>query len=147
MGKQSVNAGLYNHVLAGPTPAGYADTYEEDGAPYSKNTYLLDTFAGRETYAFLKSMSDAGRPVEWSFVFFVDDGNDLAEDDPLYEERETACGTIAPFEIKAMDILSVDPVARGAGINTATVEAKNCGPECQAALGLKEAAPRASCGL
>ena len=132
VGEQAVNAGLYNHVLAGPTPAGYGDAYEEDGAAYSRNTYLLNTYAGRETYTYLKAMADAGRPVEWSFVFYVEDGNELDTEDPLYEEVERFFGMSGPYEIKAMDIISVDPVGRGAGIDTATVDAKDCGPACEA---------------
>ena len=106
VGEQVVNAGLYNHVLAGPTPAGYGDAYEDDGAAYSRNTYLLNTYAGRETYTYLKAMADAGRPVEWSFVFYVEDGNELDSEDPLYEEVETFFGLSGPYEIKAMDIIS-----------------------------------------
>ena len=37
-----------------------------------------------------------------------------------------------PFEIKKMLIIDVDPVSKGAGIDTATVAAKECGPACQA---------------
>ena len=132
---QRVNAGLYNHVMASPTPAGYGDTYEEEGAAYATNTYLLDTFAGRETYTYLKAMADVGRDVEWSFVFYIEDGNDLNDEDPLYEERDGFFGLQAPYEIKDMDIISVDPVGRGAGIDTATVDAKHCGPACEAARG------------
>ena len=137
IGKQKVNAGLYNHLLASPTPAGYGDTYEEDGAVYATIQYITDTFAGRETYTYLKAMADAKRPVEWSMAFNVTKGGPLPEKDPLYEPN-VGFFREGPYEIKKMDIVSIDPVGRGAGINTATVEAKGCDGACEARRQVKE---------
>ena len=131
IGKQKVNAGLHNHMASNPTPAGYGDTYEDDDAAYARLTYITDTWAGRETYTYLKAMADAKRPVEWSMRYYVTDGRPLPEKDPLYQPAVGPFGD-PPFEIKKMDIIDVDPVSKGAGIDTATVAAKECGPECQA---------------
>ena len=131
VGKQKVGAGLHNHMASNPTPAGYGDTYEEDDAAYARLTYITDTWAGRETYTYLKAMADAKRPVEWSMRYYVTDGRPLPEKDPLYQPAVEPFGD-PPFEIKKMLIIDVDPVSKGAGIDTATIAAKECGPECQA---------------
>ncbi len=131
IGKQKVNAGLHNHMASNPTPAGYGDTYEEDDAANARLTYITDTWAGRETYTYLKAMADAKRPVEWSMRYYVTNGRPLPEKDPLYQPAVEPFGD-PPFEIKKMLIIDVDPVSKGAGIDTATVAAKECGAECQA---------------
>ena len=123
IGMSKINAGLYNHVLAGPTPAGYGDNYEEIGEAFATMTYITDTFAGRETYTYLKAMADAGRPVEWSMAYYVTKGRPLSNKDPLYEPNVGFWGK-GPFEIQKMDIVSVDPMERDAGITTTTVKAK-----------------------
>ena len=131
IGKQKVGAGLHNHMASNPTPAGYGDTYEEDDAAYARLTYITDTWAGRETYTYLKAMADAKRPVEWSMRYYVTDGRTLPEKDPLYQPAVEPFGD-PPFEIKKMLIIDVDPVSKGAGVDTATVAAKECGPACRA---------------
>ena len=131
VGKQKVNAGLHNHGGSNPTPAGYGDTYEEDDAAYARLTYITDTWAGRETYTYLKAMADAKRPVEWSMRYYVTNGRPLPEKDPLYQPPVEPFRD-PPFEIKKMEIIDVDPVSKGAGIDTATIAAKECGTECQA---------------
>ena len=107
-------------MASNPTPAGYGDTYEEDDAAYARLTYITDTWAGRETYTYLKAMADAKRPVEWSMRYYVTDGRPLPEKDPLYQLAVEPFGD-PPFEIKKMLIINVDPVSKGAGIDTATV--------------------------
>ena len=143
VGKQKVNAGLHNHGGSNPTPAGYGDTYEEDDAAYARLTYITDTWAGRETYTYLKAMADAKRPVEWSMRYYVTDGRPMPEKDPLYQPAVEPFGD-PPFEIKKMEIIDVDPVSKGAGIDTATVAAKECGAECQAR---QAGAPAPSAGI
>ena len=135
-GKQQVSLGLYNHNLANPTPAGAGDISEKGDAAMMDGAYALETFAGKETATYLKWMHDQGRSVEWSYAYYVTDGGWIKVDGDDV------------FEIKGLDVISVDPVGRGAGIDTRTVSAKGCGPDCearrageQASAELKEAAP------
>ena len=130
VGKQLVYAGLWNH--ADGLPIGDAETYEDGDGAYAKLTHDLEDPDGLRQYRFLKRRAGKKLPVEWSWVFFVKKGNELPEKDPLYEPSVGFLGG-PPYEIKKTDIVSVDPVGRGAGVGTAMVEAKHCGPECMAA--------------
>ena len=129
-GKQKVGAGSYNHMPDVPTPPGYGDTREEKNQALADLTYFLDTWTGKETYTYLKGMYDAKRPVEWSMKFYVKKGNPLSQDDPLFPDEHDEW--LPPYEIKKMDIVSVDPVDRGAGYNTGMVDAKGCDGACEA---------------
>ena len=63
-------------------------------------------------------MKDRNRPVEWSFAYHVTEGGWIKRDG-----KEI-------YEIKAMDIISVDPVGRGTGIGTRTDSVKDCDGAC-----------------
>ncbi len=118
--KKQVNLGLYNHVLASPTPAGVGDTYEKGNKLKMDGEYFLDLWAGEQTFRYIKHMKDRNRPVEWSFAYHVTEGGWIKRDG-----KEI-------YEIKAMDIVSVDPVGRGAGIGTRTDSVKECDGACMA---------------
>ena len=80
--------------------------------------YFTDLWAGDQAFRYLKHMKDRKRPVEWSFAFYVTEGGWIKRDgEDIYE-------------IKAMDIISVDPVGRGAGIGTRTDSVKDCDGAC-----------------
>ena len=130
VGKQKIYAGLFNH--ADGLPPGDAETYEETDGPYARIRYDQEDPEGLRHYRFLKRRANAKLPVEWSMRFYIEKGGLLPEKDPLYEPNVGFFDGGGPYEIKKMDIVSVDPVGRGAGINTATVEAKECGPACEA---------------
>ena len=118
--KKQVNLGLYNHVFASPTPAGVGDTYEKGNKLKMDGEYFLDLWAGEQTFRYLKHMKDRKRPVEWSFAYHVTEGGWIKRDGKKI------------YEIKAMDIISVDPVGRGAGINIQTDSVKDCDGACMA---------------
>ena len=138
VGKQRPYAGTWDH--AGGLPLGDVLTYEEKDAPYAELAYDLGDPVAQRQYRFLKRRADKGLPVEWSWVFHITKGNELPEKDPLYEPDVGFFGG-PPFEIKKTDIVSVDPVGRGSGIDTAMVEAKHCGSECMAARAGKNETP------
>ena len=119
IGDQEVLLGNYNHDFQG-NPPGYGDTYESRTEALFRGTFL-DTISGNDTYQTLKQLDEAGRNMEWSFRFFVEDGGFETRDGEDY------------FIIRKARVTHVAPVESGAGINTATLDVKACGPECQAA--------------
>ena len=128
VGRQKIYGGLWDH--ANGLPPGDGDTYEENNAAHAKIVYDREDPEGLRLYRFLKRRADKNLPVDWSMAYYVTKGGKLPEKDPLYEPDVGFFGE-GPYEIKKMDVVSVDPVGRGAGIDTATVEAKGCGPACE----------------
>ena len=115
IGEQSVFMGAYNHDWA-MLPPGMGATYETDSEALFRGEFF-DTWSGDEHY---KTIKAAGGQMDWSFRFFVEDGG--------WETRDSE----EFYAIRKARVTHVAPVESGAGINTTTLEVKNCGPECQA---------------
>ena len=97
-------------------PPGSGVTSEDDDAAIFKGRFF-DTTTGRDHYETIKQ---AGGQQEWSFGFRVLDGAlETHDGDDVYIIRKT-------------EIFEVSPVMRGAGINTGTVDIKDCDGQCQA---------------
>jgi len=116
IGEQDVFMGAYNHDFA-MLPPGMGATYETEDEALFRGEFF-DTWSGDEHY---KTIKAAGGQMEWSFRFFVEEGG--------FETR----GGEDYFVIRKARVAHVAPVERGAGINTATLDVKSCGPECQVA--------------
>ena len=121
--------GWWNHAMEVPAP-GYGVAYEDGDDALYEGTFLKTNWYGPNLYNTIKELKDAGISVEWSFRFFIQEGGFEVRD-----EQEA-------FSIKKLEIAHVAPVEVGAGVNTATLDVKSCGPECQAAM-LAGAAPEA----
>lgn len=112
IGAQDVVIGCWNHGTC-EGPAGTAKTFETTADIRAEGRLLVETRAGAEEYARWKAL---GASAEFSYVFQV-----LDADEVVVRGRRVR-------RLKALDVISVDLVARGAGINTGIVALKGgCG--------------------
>lgn len=108
--------GAYQHDLMA-LPVGKGRIYSDAERAWVEGEFWLDTSAGLDTY---RTVKNAGRALEWSYVFQV-----LESADGQWEKD----GKSVPVRLlKAVDVWSVDPVLRGAGVNTRTDEIKTAMP-------------------
>lgn len=105
---QDVIVGAWGHNrLALPTGRGRVEV-RDDGA-YIRGRFFLDTTHGRDTYLTVKGL---GELQQWSYLFIVRDAAEVERDGMLVRE------------LRSVDLISVDPVDRGAGFGTQTVAIK-----------------------
>jgi HK97 family phage prohead protease len=95
--------GAYQHDLMS-LPVGKGVIGADDTRAFVTGSFF-DTPSGREHYETVKA---AGDVLEWSYVFTVDEAEEVERDDG------------ATRVLKKIDVWSVDPVLRGAGIGTGT---------------------------
>lgn len=110
-GEQSVLIEPWNHDW-GELPVGKGEIAEQDEEALVSGRFFLDTQSGKEHYIVVKEL---GEQQEWSYSFDIVDS----------EEGEFE-GEKVRF-LKALDVIGVGPVTRGAGINTHTVAIKGEG--------------------
>lgn len=113
---QTVLIGAYQHDMMA-LPVGKGVIQSDDSRAWVEGSFFLDTTTGLDTY---RTVKNAGSALEWSYVFQVTDSEDGQMD---------MGGTAVPVRyLKSIDVWSVDPVLRGAGINTRTDEIKSTLP-------------------
>jgi hypothetical protein len=113
---QTVLIGAYQHDMMA-LPVGKGVIQSDDSRAWVEGSFFLDTTSGLDTY---RTVKNAGGALEWSYVFQVLDAED--------GEYDMAGKAIPVRYLKAIDVWSVDPVLRGAGINTRTDEIKSTLP-------------------
>jgi hypothetical protein len=101
--------GSYGHRTAEP-PIGKGVIWTSPTEASVEGTLFLDTTHGRDAYATLKGL---GALAEWSYVFAVKRSS--------YGQHD---GKRVRF-LEEIEVYSVDPVLKGAGIGTRTVAIKN----------------------
>jgi hypothetical protein len=101
--------GAYQHDLFA-LPVGKGTIRADEDRAWVEGSFFLDTQPGADTYRTVKA---AGGLMEWSYVFQVTDSEQ--------GEFESPDGKTQPVRfLKAVDVWSVDPVLKGAGIGTRT---------------------------
>lgn len=110
----SVMVGAYQHDMMG-LPIGKATLNANEERAWVDGVLWTDTANGQDTYKVLKRAIDK---IEWSYVFTVQ----TADFGPF----ETDKGTVQDVRfLKSLDVWSVDPVLRGAGVGTRTESIKS----------------------
>jgi hypothetical protein len=105
---QEVPVGAWGHNrLALPVGRGVVRV-RDDGA-YLEGRFFTDTTHGRDTYLTVKGL---GKLQQWSYLFLI------------REAAETELNGEVVRELRSVDLISVDPVDRGAGYGTQTVAIK-----------------------
>lgn len=106
---KEVLIGGYQHDMMS-LPVGKGVIRATDQRAYVEGNFFLNTQIGKDTY---ETVKNAGPLMEWSYVFKVNN-SELAQWD-------IGNGQQAPVRVlKSLDVWSVDPVLRGAGIGTRT---------------------------
>ncbi len=129
IGEQAIHVGCWNHGSCSG-PAGTGRTFETRSDMRAKGQLLMNTQAGREEHARWTAL---GAAAEFSYQYRV-----------LDFDRLTVRGRTVR-RLKSLEVVSVDLVARGAGINTGIVELKGCG--CPGDAELRELAAAAKATL
>ena len=111
-GEQRVLVEQWNYNYQEP-PVGKGMITEEGEQAIVNARFFLDTEAGREHYAVVKSLADM---QEWSYTFRI-----LEAEPGVFE------GTTVRF-LKRLEVIGVAPVTQGAGIATHTVAIKGAKP-------------------
>lgn len=106
---REVIVGSWGHKTA-ELPVGKGVIREHGSEVFVEGKFFLDTQAGKDTYATVKSLGDLG---EWSYVFSVTKQS--------FGEHE---GQQVRF-LEGLKVYSVDPVLAGAGIGTRTTDIKS----------------------
>ena len=114
-----VFVGAYQHEMWS-LPVGKGVIGSDDERAWVDGAFFLDTTPGGDTY---RTVKNAGGLMEWSYIFTVEDAEWVDEhrqgEDVLHDVRV----------LKELDVWSVDPVLRGAGIGTGTDEIKSLDPK------------------
>lgn len=104
-----VLVGAYNHET-GFLPVGKGTIHTDDTRAWIEGSFNLNTQIGRDTY---ESVKHAGSLMEWSYI---------------YKATEYEFGDFAGKQVRflnAIDVWSVDPVLKGAGVGTGTLAIKS----------------------
>jgi len=112
-----VPVGPYAHAWEG-LPTGKATIHASDERAWIDGQFNLRSSVGRDMYETAKQL---GAALEWSYVFQAIDAEDGT--------YETDKGEVPVRLLKKLDVWSVDPVLRGAGINTRTDSIKSINRE------------------
>jgi hypothetical protein len=105
-GQQVIIEG-WNHNYT--MPAGVGAIYSDESKAWVEGRFFLDTAVGLENYRTVKALGNS----EWSYTF-----------DILAAEPGTKDGRPVQL-LKALDVVGVAPVTRGAGIGTHTIMVKS----------------------
>jgi HK97 family phage prohead protease len=97
----------------GALPIGVGTVRTTDTEAIMEGKLFLDTAAGRDTYAALKAMHEAGVPSEFSYGF------DVLDSEPAHKDSG------ARRVLKSMKVYEVSPVLLGAGVDTRTLAIKS----------------------
>jgi hypothetical protein len=115
---KAVLVGPYQHDWLG-LPTGKGVIRVDDDQARVDGEFFLDTEHGKATYLTVKN---AGELMEWSYVFTVTKASEGDFDGPD--------GTVIPDVrfLEGLDVWSVDPVLKGAGVGTGTDHIKGLAP-------------------
>ncbi|MFA5517221.1 MAG: HK97 family phage prohead protease [Desulfuromonadales bacterium] len=105
---KEVLIGGYQHDMMS-LPVGKATIRADEERAWVDGAFFLDTRPGEDAY---RTVKNAGGLMEWSYVFRVTDSD--------WGDFDTGKGIVEVRYIKAVDVWSVDPVLKGAGIGTRT---------------------------
>ncbi|CAB4166858.1 Prohead protease [uncultured Caudovirales phage] len=109
---KTVAIGGYQHDMMS-LPVGKAVLRSDDSRAWVEGKFNLNTQIGRDTYETVKELQDV---LEWSYVFTVPEWS--------VGDFDTDKGPVEVRFLKKIDVWSVDPVLRGAGLNTRTDHVK-----------------------
>ncbi len=109
----TVMVGAYQHDMTG-LPIGKATLQADEQRAWVEGVLWTDTANGQDTYKVLKRAVDK---IEWSYIFTVTQSD--------FGPFDTNKGIVDVRFLKALDVWSVDPVLRGAGIGTGTQSIKS----------------------
>ena len=107
VGKEAV-VGAYMHEMY-RLPVGKGTIRVDGDRAWIEGAFFLDTLTGQDTY---RTVKNAGGLMEWSYIFRALEFED--------GEFDTGKGVVPVRYLKKLDVWSVDPVLRGAGIGTGT---------------------------
>lgn len=105
---KTVPVGGYQHDMF-TLPVGKAVIRQDDRRAWIEGAFNLKTAIGRDTYETVRDLHDV---LEWSYVFTVLESAD--------GEFDSGGSKMPVRYLKKLDVWSVDPVLRGAGIGTGT---------------------------
>jgi hypothetical protein len=108
-----VLVGAYQHSM-GSLPVGRGVLRADEGKAWVEGQFWLDTTGGADTYATVKNSADL---MEWSYIFTVEKAD--------FGPFETENGAVDVRFLRKLDVWSIDPVLRGAGIGTGTTSIKS----------------------
>ena len=114
-GKEVLIGGYQHDMLA--LPVGKGAIHADEERAWVEGAFCLDTQPGADTY---KTVKNAAGLMEWSYIFRTVEASD--------GDFETDRGTVPVRLLKKLDVWSVDPVLKGAGIRTGTDRIKGLGP-------------------
>lgn len=121
IGVQDVQVSQFGHMSwMGSLPVGKGATREDGAELFADLDFFMQTTHGRDHFETMKALGDLG---EWSFGFDILEHRDATE-----EERAIGIDRV----LVKLEVFEVSPVLRGAGIDTATVEAKCEGCQIEA---------------
>lgn len=116
IGVQDIQVSQFGHASwAGGLPVGKGVTREDGDEMLADLEFFMETTHGRDHFETIKALGKLG---QWSFGFEIKE-----ERAPTEEERQLGIFRV----LKKLEVFEVSPVLRGAGIDTATLDAK-CDP-------------------
>lgn len=129
-GKEVLIGGYQHDMLS--LPVGKGTIQADENRAWVDGSFFTDTGPGLDTY---KTVKNAGGLMEWSYIFNIQESAD--------SEWDGGNGTKQPVRLlKKLDVWSVDPVLRGAGLGTRTDSIKSLRPfadEAEAVLAAVDA--------
>ncbi len=128
-GKEVLIGGYQHDMLQ--LPVGKGRIGSDGDRAWVDGQFFLDTPNGDATY---RTVKNAGGLMEWSYVFI-----------PVQTEEgpfDTGQGTVDVRFLKKIDVWSIDPVLKGAGINTRTDFVKSIEPKAVTRFADLPLAPR-----
>jgi hypothetical protein len=113
---KAVLVGAYQHGIS-KLPVGKGIIRANNARAWIEGRFFTDTRPGKDTYQTIKN---AGALIEWSYIFQILESAD--------GDFETGKGKVPVRFLKKLDVWSVDPVLKGAGIGTGTDRIKGFRP-------------------
>lgn len=111
-GKEVLIGGYQHDMMSLPVGKG---TIKSDGArAWVEGAFFTDTSPGLDTY---KTVKNAVGLMEWSYIFTVQKASE--------GEADQGGAKVPVRFLEKLDVWSVDPVLKGAGIGTGTTQIKN----------------------
>lgn len=114
-GKEVLIGGYQHDMLA--LPVGKGTIRADEDHAWVEGSFFTDTGPGADTY---KTVKNASGLMEWSYIFRPIESEE--------GEFDTGKGMVPVRFLKKLDVWSVDPVLKGAGIGTGTDRIKGLGP-------------------
>ena len=116
--QRGIEIGCNQHSDCQLPPAGFADTGEDDRAVFARGQLSLETQHGQEQYSQWREHRET---QEFSYRYIVN------------EQAPAMVDGRRVNELIRVTLLSIDPVARGAGVNTGIRSLKSDDTDCKCA--------------